>query len=187
MKIWLDKLESRGINAARFCALIGMLGLVALTLMTNLDVSMRWLFDRPLDGVSDVAPLIVAIVVASFFPFSIAGRHHISICFLGTMLGKRVRAWLEAAAAFVSLAFFAVLAWQFIVYTIDLNEVGQTTWAVQIPVAPFWTVVCIFMVVSVAVQLNLVLTRFEHAWNWSDTGENGSVSRNRFTALSDGP
>jgi TRAP-type C4-dicarboxylate transport system permease small subunit len=186
MKFWLSKMESRGSSVARFCALVGMLGLVALTLATNFDVFMRWSFDRPIDGVADIAPLVVAIVVASFFPFAITGRRHISIGFLGSMLGRRAAAWLELLAALVTLTFFVLLAWQFIVYTADLRAVGQTTWAVQIPVAPFWTVVCLFMVVSVAVQLNLVLVHFEHALYGRYIDDNESAQPGTPSAMNDG-
>ena len=136
MRLWLTKLESRGDTVSRFCALFGMLFLVALALITNVDVFMRWMFNNPIDGVTDVAPLMVAIVIASFFPFALAGRHHISISLIGNLFGPRGTAWLEAAAALVTLAFFVLLAWQFIVYTIDLDARGQTTWVVQLPVAP---------------------------------------------------
>jgi TRAP-type C4-dicarboxylate transport system permease small subunit len=158
MRLWLAKLESRCDSVARFCALFGMLFLVALALITNVDVFMRWMFNNPIDGVTDVAPLMVAIVIASFFPFALAGRHHISITFIGNLLGPKGRAWLEATVALVTLAFFALLAWQFIVYTIDLDARGQTTWVVQLPVAPWWTVVSFFTVLCVAVQLIVLLT-----------------------------
>jgi hypothetical protein len=51
-----------------------------------------------------------------------------------------------------------LLAWQFIVYTIDLDARGQTTWVVQLPVAPWWTAVSFFTVLCVAVQLIVLLT-----------------------------
>jgi TRAP-type transport system small permease protein len=158
MRLWLTKLESRCDTVARFCALFGMLFLVALALITNVDVFMRWMFNSPIDGVTDVAPLMVAIVIASFFPFALAGRHHISITFIGNLLGPKGMAWLEAVGALVTLAFFVLLAWQFIVYTIDLDARGQTTWVVQLPVAPWWTVVSFFTVLCVAVQLIVLLT-----------------------------
>jgi TRAP-type transport system small permease protein len=157
MRLWLTKLESRGDTVARFCALLGMLFLVALALITNVDVFMRWMFNNPIDGVADVAPLMVAIVIASFFPFALAGRHHISISFIGNLLGPRGTAWLDAAVALVTLTFFVLLAWQIIVYTIDLDARGQTTWVVQLPVAPWWTVVSFFTVLCVAVQLIVLL------------------------------
>lgn len=145
-----------------------MLGLVAFILVTIFDVLMRWLFNSPIDGVSDVAPLVVAIVVSSFFPFALAERHHVSIEFLGNLLGPKRRVWLDTFVALVTWIFFLLLAWQFVVYTIDLHEVGQTTWVVQIPVAPWWVFVCLFMVLCVVVQLNILLIQSWRALSGND-------------------
>ena len=163
--------ESRGNAVARFCALFGMLALVAFVLMTIADVLMRWLLNSPINGVTDAGPLIVAIVAAAFFPFSLAGRHHVSIGFLGSFLGPRATAWLEAFASLVTWVFFILLAWQIARYTIELRQLGQTTWVVQMPIAPWWVVVSFFVVVCVAVQLGVVIAAFSRAMHWRDGGE----------------
>jgi TRAP-type transport system small permease protein len=171
MKAWLDKLEPRGDSVARLCALSGMLALIAFVLMTIVDAVMRWLFNSPIDGVADAGPLIVAIVAAAFFPFSLAGRHHVSIGFLGSFLGPRATAWLEAFASLVTWVFFILLAWQIVRYTIELRQLGQTTWVVQMPIAPWWVVVSVFLVVCVAVQLRVVIAEFSRARDWRNGGE----------------
>jgi len=163
MKSWSSRPESRGNSVAQFCAFFGMLALVAFVLMTIADVLMRWLFNSPINGVADAGPLIVAIVAAAFFPLSLAGRHHVSIGFLGSFLGARATAWLEAFASLVTWIFFILLAWQIVRYTVELRQLGQTTWVVQIPIAPWWVVVSAFLVVCVAVQLGVVLTAFFRA------------------------
>lgn len=163
MKTWSHRSESPGNSVARLCALFGMAALVAFILMTVADVLMRWLFNSPINGVADTGPLIVAIVAAAFFPLSLAGRHHVSIGFLGSYLGPRATAWLEAFASLVTWVFFILLAWQIVRYTIELRQLGQTTWVVQIPIAPWWVVVSAFLVVCVAVQLGVVLAAFLRA------------------------
>ena len=165
MKVRLDNLEPRGNAAARLVALFGMLGLVGFVLMTNFDVLMRWLFNSPVNYVSDVAPLMVAIIVSAFLPFTIAERYNVTIEFLGSMLGRRARAWLDVFVALVGLIFFALVAWQIALYTIDLHTMGQTTWVVQIPSAPWWVVVSLFMALCVIVQLGVCLTEISRAIN----------------------
>jgi TRAP-type C4-dicarboxylate transport system permease small subunit len=148
-----------------------MLALVGFVLMTLADVLMRWLFNNPINGVADTGPLIVAIVAAAFLPFSLAGRHHVSIGFLGSYLGPRATGWLDAFASLVTSAFFVLLAWQVVRYTIELRQLGQTTWVVQIPIAPWWVVVSLFLVVCVAVQLIVVVAAFSRAKHWRDGGK----------------
>ena len=176
MKVWLDKLESRGSSVARLCALFGMLALVAFVLMTIVDVMMRWLFNSPINGVADVGPLIVAIVTTAFFPFALAERHNVSIGFLGGFLGPRAQVWLEAFAALVTWIFFILLAWQIVRYTIELRQLGQTTWVVQMPVAPWWAVVSFFIVVCVVVQVSVVIAEFSRAKNQRDGDEDRPAS-----------
>lgn len=171
MKAAAGRLESRADSVARFCALLGMLALVAFILVTIADVLMRWLFNDPIDGVADTGPLIVAIVAAAFFPYSLAGRHHVSIGFLGGFLGPRATVWLDALASLATSAFVLLLAWQIVRYTLELRQLGQTTWVVQIPIAPWWMVVSLLLLVCVAVQLSVVLAAFSRAKNWRDGGE----------------
>jgi TRAP-type C4-dicarboxylate transport system permease small subunit len=163
MKVWWQWMESRGNSFARFCAVFGTLALIAFILMTNFDVLMRWLFNRPINGVSDVGPLVAAIVTAAFFPFALTERSHVSMDLLGSLLGPRARLWLNAFAALVTWLFFVLLAWQIIRYTVELQRLGETTWVVQLPVSPWWSVVSFFMVVCAVVQLSVVVAEISRA------------------------
>jgi len=149
----LEILESRGKTVARYSGLFGVICLVTFALMTIADVFMRWLFNKPINGVADIGPLIMAIAVSAIFPVALAGRYHITVGFLGEVLGSRMRRWLDALAAFVTTIFFALFAWQLVLYTIDLHEIGQTTWVIRLPVAPWWAVTCFFVVLCVFIQL----------------------------------
>jgi TRAP-type C4-dicarboxylate transport system permease small subunit len=163
MTDWLTRLESRGTRVARFAALVGIIGLVVFAIMVILDVFMRWMFNDPIDGVADVAPLVVAIVVASTFPLAVAERHNVTINFLGNWLGPRGRAWLEVLAGLVTTVFFILLAWQFVFYAIKLDARGQTTWVLRLPVAPWWSVVAFFIVVCAAIRIIVFMVQFRHA------------------------
>ncbi len=108
MAFKLDRNEGWG---TRWLALVGLVGLVAVALVTIGDVLLRWLFNSPVDGVSEVSRLVVAIAIASFFPMALAERHHISIEFLGAWLGPRVRLWLDSLAHLVASPIFLVFGW----------------------------------------------------------------------------
>ena len=138
--------------STRWLALVGLIGLVAVALVTIADVLLRWLFNSPVDGVSEISRLVVAVAIASFFPMALADRHHISIEFRGAWLGPRARLWLDSLAHLVTSVFFLVLGWQFIDYTVEVNESGETTWLLGWSVAPWWTVTTIFMLICIPVQ-----------------------------------
>ena len=150
MAVDLDHSEGWGL---RWLALVGLVGLVVVALVTIVDVLLRWLFNSPIDGVSEVSRLVVAIAIASFFPMALAERHHISIEFLGAWLGPRAKQWLDSLAHLVTSLFFLVLGWQFILYTMEIKDSGETTWILGWEVAPWWTVTTIFMLICIPVQL----------------------------------
>ena len=171
----LEAFDARCTFAARALAIIGLIGLVILAGMTITDVLMRWLFNSPIDGVADIGRLIVAVIIASFFPVALAEKHHISIDFLGKILSPRLSLWLEVVAALVTIVFFVVLSWQFAVFSLELHESGETTWLLALPVAPWWSAATLFLMVSVPVQTMVFLGKLAHALNYSpvvdDTSE----------------
>ena len=130
-----------------------LIGLVAVALVIITDVLLRWLFNSPVDGVSEISRLAVAVAIASFFPMALADRHHISIEFLGAWLGPRARLWLDLLAHLVTSLFFLMLGWQFILYTLEIGEAGETTWLLGWKKVPWWTVTTLFMLVCIPIQV----------------------------------
>ncbi len=147
----------------RWLALVGLVGLVAVALVTIGDVLLRWLFNSPVDGVSEISRLVVAVAIASFFPMALSDRHHISIEFLGTWLGPRARLWLDTLAHLVTSLFFLVLGCQFILYTMEVGESGETTWLLGWSVAPWWTVTTVFMLICIPVQAVIFIRQIRAA------------------------
>ena len=136
----------------RWIALVGLVGFVVVAIATIIDVMLRWLFSMPIDGVAEISRLIVAVSIASFFPMALADRHHISIEFLGAALGKRGRSGLDLLAHLITLIFFIALGWQFVLYTMEIAESGESTWVLAWKVAPWWTLVTVFMLVCIPIQ-----------------------------------
>ena len=137
----------------RLIAMIGLVCMVVLTLATIADVLGRWLFNHPIHGVHDLFKLVIALVVGSFFPATLIERHHISITFLGNALGERARHALNTLANSALLAFLIVMAWQLVLYVIDVRDAGETTWILQWSVAPWWGLATLCIMLCVPVQL----------------------------------
>jgi len=159
----MGSLLTGGTRAARLFAIAGLIGLVALALITIADVLMRWLLNSPMDGVADLGRLMVAVVISTFFPLALAERHHISITFLGKALGRRGHAWLEVFAALVTTVFFTLLSWQLYLFTEEMFESGETTWILALPVAPCWTAATVFMITCVPIQIAVLIQTYHIA------------------------
>jgi len=154
----LEKLEASASIGARWIALFGVLFLVGLCLATIADVLGRWLFNHPLHGVGDLYTLVMAIVVAAFFPITLLEQRHISIEFLGRFLGGRAHRWLNTLGALAMLVFLVLLSWQILEYVYELYEYGETTWILRWSKVPWWSIAAAMIVVCVPIQL-IVLAR----------------------------
>jgi TRAP-type C4-dicarboxylate transport system permease small subunit len=136
---------------------------MALAVMTLADGLLRWLANRPIEGVRDLGAVIVAIAVCCCIPVGLMERANISIRVARDLLGERASRVLDAFAAFAAFAVIGAMAWQFTVYAGKIARVGETTWILKIPTAPFWYVVAGILWLAVAVQLIVLILEIAKA------------------------
>jgi TRAP-type C4-dicarboxylate transport system permease small subunit len=137
----------------RGIALIGLALLLLIALATVLDVLLRWLFNNPIVGLADTYSLFMAMILASCFPLCIYYRGNVTIRFLGNFFGPRVKNILDAFGNLITMIIFALMAWQFWIFTDELVMDGETTWVLNLPVSPWWRVVTILIFICTPVTL----------------------------------
>src|SRR5690606_25514406 len=116
----------RAVRAAGALASVAVIGLVLLAIGTTADVVLRYAFASPIRGFVDISSLAGAVLLAACMPYVLASRGNIAVDALGRSLGERTRRVLDRFAAFVTAGFFAVMAWQYVRFALDLMETGQT-------------------------------------------------------------
>lgn len=154
----MDRLATSAARTSRALACAAAGGLMLLALATVVDIVLRYVFASPLRGFVDIAALAGAVLLAACFPHLLASRGNIAIDTLGQCLGGRARRWLDRFAAAVSAGFFAVMAWQYVAYAIELRADGQTIPVLRWPVWPWWAAVAACVVLAAVVAL-LILGR----------------------------
>ncbi len=152
----LDRLERIGLGTTRALSVVGLMALMALAAMTLADGLMRWLANRPIEGVRDVGAVIVAVAVCCCIPAGLMERGNVSIKVAGALFGRAIERVLDAFAALAAEAVMLAMAWQFTVYAGKLARAGETTWVLKIPTAPFWYVVAGILWIAVLVQAIVV-------------------------------
>ena len=164
----LKQVEQFSRRFSNWLAMLGLVGLVALSLITIASVMSRWLLSHPLEWVEDVYRLLIAVVIASFFPSAYAQRGHIAIHFLSLILSEGGRKFLAVFASIVTFAFTIALGWQLIRYSQEVWETGETTWLLGISVTPWWMIATAFLLVSIPVQLIVVFSDLYYGPQGSD-------------------
>src|SRR5437660_8758010 len=148
----LAALERLTLNATRALSVVGLIALMGLATMTLADGLLRWLANRPIEGVRDLGGLAIAVAIACCIPVGLVERGNIAIR-LGGMLHPVVGKLLDAIAALAVGAILAAAAWQFWIYAAKLVRGHETTFVLQIPTAPFWFGVDVILWLAVLVQL----------------------------------
>ena len=130
---------------------------MALAAMTLADGLLRWLANKPIEGVRDLGAVIVAVAVSCCIPVGLMERTNVSIRVAAELFGERASRVLDAFAALAALVVIGAMAWQFTVFAGKIARVGETTWILKFPTAPFWYVVAAILWLAVAVQLIVVV------------------------------
>jgi TRAP-type transport system small permease protein len=121
---------------SRLLASLVALVLIAMMLLTVIDVIGRYLFNRPLPGASEIIEFMVAIVVFGALPLVSAERDHIVIDMLDPFLGRRLKALQKIFVHLASAATLSLIGWRLWLQAQMLAEYGDITQFHRIPLAP---------------------------------------------------
>jgi len=95
---------------------------------------------------------VFPIIIASCFPAGLLRQTNVTVRVFGTMGGFRVNAALELFGAIVTLVFFGLLVWQFVLLAGQYSDGGRTTRTIGLLLAPWFYVTVAIMAICVPVQ-----------------------------------
>lgn len=144
----------------RFIAIVGLTGIVGLSLVTIFDILGRELFSVPIPGFSDVLDLSIVFSAAACFPASLAERHHVSVQFLGNIFPGRTGAALDLFGHTIALVVMVLIAWQVSTHGISVFENEEVTWLLGVKIWPVWLLVSLIFIVCIVVQALVVVQMF---------------------------
>lgn len=152
----LAAIEKTCTSLSRQVSTISVVGMLAVSIAICLDVALRFLVNAPIQGLTEVSQLAMAVIVAGTLPVGIMERTHISIDLLEDVLGKRYAKLGEAIGAVLLLLFMAILTWRFAVYSGRIAARGDTTMILSVLKAPFWWGVTALIAVCIPLQAVVV-------------------------------
>lgn len=141
----LDRLEARCAAVTRYIAFGGVLCMLAISVATMADISLRAAFNAPIAGFNEVIEMLMAVAIAACFPAGFAQRVHIRVDFIGQRLSERTICGVSAFGSILLLILYVFMAWRMGVVAGDLAGEGRTTIILGWPVSLFlWTVAVLF-------------------------------------------
>jgi len=134
--------------------------LLAIMLLTCLDVSMRYFFSRPITGTYDLVSLMGAILASFAMPFTMLQKGHVAVEILIQSLSRSKQLFIETLTHVLGILLFLVLVWQSIVLARDMKAAGEVTPTLLVPFYPILICMAIcFFGLCLAILVNLL-----HVW-----------------------
>ncbi|MCX7961843.1 MAG: TRAP transporter small permease [Burkholderiales bacterium] len=111
--------------------------LVAMMLLTFVDVVARYLFNSPLRGGFEVTELLLLVLIFAGLPLASRADEHVTMDFIDRLLPGRGRALVARAVQAACAAVMFFLAWQMWIKAGKIAGYGDTTDVLRIRIAPF--------------------------------------------------
>lgn len=110
--------------------------LVALMLVTGIDVVGRYLFDAPLPGAFETTELLLGALVFAALPLVSRAGSHVEVDILATLLPERIGTRLLWLASVIAAGVLLVFAWRLLALGLQQAEDGTRSISLGIPFAP---------------------------------------------------
>ena len=114
--------------------------IVAMMLLTTVDVSLRYLFNRPILGGVELTEFMMLLVVSFGLAYTQVNKGHIFVELITSKFSPRAQAIIESIGYFLCFVIYLLIVWQAVVQ-------AQVQWlhdiksgALEIPKYPFYFV-----------------------------------------------
>jgi len=107
-------------------------------LLTVADVSLRALFNRPINGTFELIELGLVCTVFVALPAVFLRDEHLVVDVIDHLAPARVVRWLDLLGALASAAVLGVMVWRMIPLARDMQEFGDVTADLSIPKIVYW-------------------------------------------------
>lgn len=111
--------------------------LLALVLITCVDVIGRYVLNAPLSGAFEMTEILLAALVFMALPLATERREHVEVDLLASAFGRFANLLMMAFGGLFSAAVLTTFSWRLASHALKAAEDGAVTNALQIPLAPF--------------------------------------------------
>lgn len=155
LSTWLGRAEA----AATGLALLSAGCLLLISVATSVDVILRGLFNRPIEGLYDVDQMLLLVVIGACFPLASLRGQHISVGILADRFGPRARRWIEMLRSLTLMGVLAVFAWQLGKYAADQWQYPVYSQHLGWPMHVWWAICAAGVALAVPAELVSLLRR----------------------------
>jgi TRAP-type C4-dicarboxylate transport system permease small subunit len=140
-----------------FFNLLAAASLTAIILLTCIDVSMRYFFNRPIAATYDLVSLMGAVIAAFAMPYTMLMRGHVAVDLVVRKLSEKKKLAVETVTHVVGILLFLIMVWQCYVLGSDMKAAGEVMPTILLPFHPIvYAMSVCFFVLCLAILVNLL-------------------------------
>jgi TRAP-type C4-dicarboxylate transport system permease small subunit len=142
--------------------------LAMMMFLTFADVLLRYVFNSPVPGATELIEFMMGIVVTFSVAYTAYKKSHIGVDLVIDRFPKKTRKLVACCASFLSFGLFALICWQTILLIFEDYHSNLTSAVLYLPVYPFTAAVALGLVILCLVLLVEFLSLLgEVVWEWT--------------------
>lgn len=134
--------------------------LMAMMLITTVDVVGRYLFTQPLPGAFELSEIMLALIVFTALPLVCLHDEHVRVSIISDRLGPRGVAIQGVLTSLFGAGVLVLVAWRVYEHAMQLASYGDVTMFLRIPKGPIGVVLAACALIA---ALMMVLVAWRHA------------------------
>lgn len=122
------------------------IGIAVLALMmgiTGVDVFLRYVFNRPITGSTEIIAHMMAIIVGFGLAYCAVMKGHVTVDLVISRLQQRTQAVINAVTTLFSFGLLSIMTWQLCCHMKELFASGESSVVLLIPAFPFVALVAL--------------------------------------------
>lgn len=134
--------------------------LIILMMLTVVDVFLRFFFNSPLTGTTEMSQLMMVIIVFPALGWAAIDRAHIKVDLLVRLIPDKPKAVLNTVTFVIALGIYAIITWQSFK---EAAVVNRQTSLIHLPFAPFYWLMSVSLAVFCLAILALIIEEIGEA------------------------
>jgi TRAP-type C4-dicarboxylate transport system permease small subunit len=156
---------------SQILGIIGMVVLVAMMLLTGVDVFLRYVFNSPILGSAEITELIMVTLAFVTIVWCTAGKAHIKVDLLSSRIPETGRTISDVLFYFMYLVLASLIAWRSFLEALAVRPTSTSAGAgssiLNIPHYPFYlliAVACVLIALIMLVYIAHGITQVVKKW-----------------------
>lgn len=139
---------------SRYAGYIATVVLGLMMLLTVADVFMRFFFNSPITGTTEITQLMMVIVVFLSLAWGGVTGSHVKVDLIVGRFGRKTRAIYDVVTLLLSLFIFAIITWRSL---LESMQIETTTSLIGVPHAPFYYILTLGFALLTLVIVTLIV------------------------------